>query len=718
LLPGMFDPRLPKSWRARVLAFVLVAIVGVLGAWLWLATGGAGNPDDASATPTPKSGASAASRHWRPATGDAGTDALPPAHDGDAVRGKVVDAVSGAPIGGADVTLRATDGSVVDEAATGADGVFSFPHARGETIAAEAKGYAMAATEIPAGSGASRVVLALDGAATVRGKIVDAAGRAVDGADVWVEDVEGLGDRWPAPTSGTVHSGADGTFAIRDAPAGRLVVHATHPAHASGSVAVGVLGPGRTKDGILLTLADGATITGRVTNPDGTPAAGALVALYVSWREEDGPGGPGPRVEAGADGTYRVEHVLPGSGFVAAATSDAEAAAPITIADAHEIHADLSLVAGAEISGRVEDESGAPIAGATLRVRAVGLSAERDAIASRVRGELRRREGTASDSDGRFHLRGLMKPGPYEVEATAPTGEHAQASAQPGDAGVRLVVVRGGAVAGEIVARDGTPANVEGMVWIEGPGGRDASGFSAGSFREEGFSAGEYDVDVSVNGFGRLPSQRVTVAPGAVAQVRFTLPATAIVRGRLVGADGTPVRGARVSIAQRRGRAIAGEMDNGLDWSSAQRSGPDGRFELPASAGEHSLFVYHPEFQPAVVPVNVAEAGDTDVGTIEMHGGVGASAVFEFSGIGAVLAIDDGRYVVRDVLAKSPAENAGLKKNDQVLAVDGVPTQGQSMEDVILRIRGPVGTTVSLDILRPGNVDSFRLDIVRQQIKA
>lgn len=71
----------------------------------------------------------------------------------------------------------------------------------------------------------------------------------------------------------------------------------------------------------------------------------------------------------------------------------------------------------------------------------------------------------------------------------------------------------------------------------------------------------------------------------------------------------------------------------------------------------------------------------------------------EFEGIGAVLGILDSVVTVGGLLPKSPAESAGIKPGDQIIAVDGVPTLGKNLEDIIPNIRGPKGTVVALTII-------------------
>ncbi|HSI98882.1 MAG TPA: S41 family peptidase [Patescibacteria group bacterium] len=51
-------------------------------------------------------------------------------------------------------------------------------------------------------------------------------------------------------------------------------------------------------------------------------------------------------------------------------------------------------------------------------------------------------------------------------------------------------------------------------------------------------------------------------------------------------------------------------------------------------------------------------------------------------------------------LDDSPAEQAGLRPGDQVLAVDGTPTLGETISSLVYRVRGEAGTDVTLTIRR------------------
>ena len=89
----------------------------------------------------------------------------------------------------------------------------------------------------------------------------------------------------------------------------------------------------------------------------------------------------------------------------------------------------------------------------------------------------------------------------------------------------------------------------------------------------------------------------------------------------------------------------------------------------------------------------------------------------QFEGIGATVTEDNSTAKVVSVVSGSPAEKAGVKAGDVILAVNGVPTQGMSLNDVILRVRGPQGTSVTLSIQHAGESTPVDIAIIRQAIQ-
>ncbi|MBU8878923.1 PDZ domain-containing protein [Bacillus sp. FJAT-29790] len=87
-----------------------------------------------------------------------------------------------------------------------------------------------------------------------------------------------------------------------------------------------------------------------------------------------------------------------------------------------------------------------------------------------------------------------------------------------------------------------------------------------------------------------------------------------------------------------------------------------------------------------------------------------------FEGIGAEIQEQDGFIMIVSPLKGSPAEKAGLKPNDKVLAVDGKSLQGMSSVEAVTIIRGEKGTKVELSIQRPGVDEKMIVPIVRDTI--
>ncbi len=89
----------------------------------------------------------------------------------------------------------------------------------------------------------------------------------------------------------------------------------------------------------------------------------------------------------------------------------------------------------------------------------------------------------------------------------------------------------------------------------------------------------------------------------------------------------------------------------------------------------------------------------------------------KFEGIGAEVALNsDNRAMIIAPLPNSPAANAGLKTGDVILAINGKSTEGMSLVEVVLNIRGPAGTPVRLTILHEGDTTPIDVEIIRAQI--
>lgn len=89
-----------------------------------------------------------------------------------------------------------------------------------------------------------------------------------------------------------------------------------------------------------------------------------------------------------------------------------------------------------------------------------------------------------------------------------------------------------------------------------------------------------------------------------------------------------------------------------------------------------------------------------------------------FTGIGAQLDTSDkGEVYVKEPLPETPAERAGIKANDVIVAVNGKSIKGKDILDVVKLIRGPEGTKVTLTLRRPKVPKLITKTITRQVVQ-
>ena len=92
---------------------------------------------------------------------------------------------------------------------------------------------------------------------------------------------------------------------------------------------------------------------------------------------------------------------------------------------------------------------------------------------------------------------------------------------------------------------------------------------------------------------------------------------------------------------------------------------------------QHTAFFSPPEYQEHLAWAR----GDLTYGGIGIH-------------------LSSNPPTIYEIFPHSPAEQAGLRYGDEIVAVDGRPTAGLHLDEVIAAIRGPDGTTVRLTVRR------------------
>ena len=89
----------------------------------------------------------------------------------------------------------------------------------------------------------------------------------------------------------------------------------------------------------------------------------------------------------------------------------------------------------------------------------------------------------------------------------------------------------------------------------------------------------------------------------------------------------------------------------------------------------------------------------------------------KFEGVGAYVEEKEGQITIVAPIPGSPADSAGIRSGDVVLEIDGKSTEGISLVEAVLSIRGPKGTAVTLLILHQGESEPEVVSIIRAEIE-
>jgi carboxyl-terminal processing protease len=97
----------------------------------------------------------------------------------------------------------------------------------------------------------------------------------------------------------------------------------------------------------------------------------------------------------------------------------------------------------------------------------------------------------------------------------------------------------------------------------------------------------------------------------------------------------------------------------------------------------------------------------------------------EFGGLGIEVTMEGGYVKVVSPIDDTPAFRAGIQAGDLITHLDGEPVLGLTLNDAVERMRGAVGTTIVLTIMREGTEpfdvsitrDKIRIESVRSEVK-
>ena len=87
-----------------------------------------------------------------------------------------------------------------------------------------------------------------------------------------------------------------------------------------------------------------------------------------------------------------------------------------------------------------------------------------------------------------------------------------------------------------------------------------------------------------------------------------------------------------------------------------------------------------------------------------------------YYGIGVTIVTVDGDITALSVFEGSPAYKAGIRKGDIIAKIMGEDAKGWTTEQAMLKLRGPRGTPVQMDIKRRGYEALIPVQLTRDQV--
>ncbi|MDZ7291616.1 MAG: S41 family peptidase [candidate division KSB1 bacterium] len=89
----------------------------------------------------------------------------------------------------------------------------------------------------------------------------------------------------------------------------------------------------------------------------------------------------------------------------------------------------------------------------------------------------------------------------------------------------------------------------------------------------------------------------------------------------------------------------------------------------------------------------------------------------KYGGVGMMIGVRDGwPTVVEQPYEGTPALKAGIREGDRIIEVDGTSTKGMDVNEVANRLRGEVGTAVTIKIAREGEPQPLEFHLIRAEI--
>jgi hypothetical protein len=521
----------------------------------------------------------------------------------------------------------------------------------------------------------------------IRGHIFDVDGNPVSGAAVRL-----VSPSVPYTVALSATSDAAGGFSFAHIGSERFRVVADHDPDGAVTSAELRVAPGQSLD-ITLVLSAASAVRGMVVDTDDKAVAGATLFVEgVPWIV--------PSAATDAAGAFRFA-IVPNGATSLLAVARGYRTARVTLPrrdDPVELSVRVVLAAGPPAEGDVLDPDGNPI-----KARVVACEGQ-PAEASAVSGD----DGTFQLPPSAIGCAVVAQHDEYEASdaAVLVEGRRAQLRLRPG-----------GAIEGVVVDDRGAPVPsfTIGVESFSGTQSRSLRGTPPrkiddprGAFRLEKLAPGSYVLSAGAPGTPPGRSDSIDVAGGVATRgVRIVVPAGGTVAGLVVDERRVPIEGVELRF-DAVSSVIESSARTTTDSAGQYRleGAPPGLFTLRAQKDGYRIRML------SGLRVDSRRTLAQDIVLAAVDGGAG----LEFGGIGANLTPTPEGITMSGVGPGDPAERAGLRAGDRILAIDGESTDGMSMTDALQRLRGEAGTSVGVSVRRPKTGETVDVTIERAAI--
>ena len=489
----------------------------------------------------------------------------------------------GQPIVGAQVTVTPGPAEAGPTDETGTRALGTLPPGD-HSIAVQAEGAAIARRRLFVSqdeSGERTVSVQMVAGGTIVGRVVDGSGRPIEGARVTARHAGAI-DGFESGAAGTSKSDEAGGFQIKKLHTGSYLVRARAEGFAASQRPCRLTG-GSKCGPVTLTLHEGGQVFGRISTDAGAPVANIAIRLT---RTQSGYLHSEPRGATSDEaGEFHFSDLEAGEYAVSGHGQDGHTE-PLHFAlkrgQVHEVA--LALSAGQTIAGRVQDDQGSPVTGATVHLARHGSSDDVGALAARTR----------TNESGSFAFSGVAS-GAHRLSATWPGtttkgGDSTVATAGTKD--VTLVLSRPASIGGSVALEDGSvPEGFEVLargkvVYVATEG--------TPEFEVDGLDPGSLQIALRGQRFEPLITN-VHLAPGEHRELGVLTVATGRkLSGRVVDASGVPIVGADVYVGHfftGDATTVAGGPAPRSSHFKQTQSQAEGHYELKGLASDGLLVV-------------------------------------------------------------------------------------------------------------------------------